>query len=74
VFEHDEFRWFVASLRNREQSAHAEAFHVFAFEYLHFHAITFGKLARLVSEIAWRTHVGRQVAQIFRERHALRDC
>ena len=73
VFERDQFRWLRTAARHRQQRAHAEFFHVVALQHLHFHAVALGEFACLLREVGRGAEVGRQIPEILREQHAVRD-
>src|SRR5215207_1320901 len=73
MLEHDELRRLRAALRNSEQGAHAELFHLLTPEHLHFHAITLREITCLLRQITWSADIRRQVTEVLGERHTFSE-
>ncbi len=73
VAELDELRRLARALRDREQRAHPELFHVAPLEHFDAELLLAGELLRLLREIGRGADVAGQVAEILGERDAGRD-
>ena len=73
VLEHDELRRLVAAVRHRQERSHLQFFELRPVEHLAFEAEFLRQRLRALGQVGGRADVARQVAQIARQVHAVRD-